>query len=33
MQVDHANADTLVLLAKGARAMRDLVPDHWLLAL
>jgi cytidine deaminase len=33
IQVDHANADTRVLLAKGARKMRDLVPDHWLLDL
>ena len=33
VQVDHANGDTRVLLAKGARPMRDLVPDHWLLDL
>lgn len=31
VQVDDGNADTRVLLPGGARVMRDLLPDHWLL--
>jgi cytidine deaminase len=31
VQVDDGNADTRVILAHGTRAMRDLLPDHWLL--
>lgn len=31
IQVDPGNSDTRVLLSKGARPMRELVPDHWLL--
>ena len=30
-QVDPGNADTRVILAKGVRALRDLLPDHWLI--
>lgn len=33
LQIDPDNGETRVLLAKGARPMRDLVPDHWLLDL
>lgn len=31
VQLDASNADTRVLLPAGARPMRDLLPDHWLL--
>jgi cytidine deaminase len=31
VQLDPANATTRVLLPNGARPMRDLLPDHWLL--
>ena len=30
-QVDPGNADTRVILARGVRALRDLLPDHWLI--
>ena len=32
LQVDPANGDTRVLLPKGSRPMRDLMPDSWLSA-
>ncbi|MEI6099378.1 MAG: cytidine deaminase, partial [Alphaproteobacteria bacterium] len=31
VQVDDGNADTRVILAHGTKAVRDLLPDHWLL--
>ena len=31
VQVDPGNAETRVILPKGERAMRELLPDHWLL--
>ena len=31
VQVDPRNAETRVILPKGERAMRELLPDHWLL--
>jgi cytidine deaminase len=31
VQVDDGNADTRVFLPHGTKAMRDLLPDHWLL--
>jgi cytidine deaminase len=31
VQVDDGNAATRVILPSGARLMRDLLPDHWLL--
>jgi cytidine deaminase len=31
VQVDDGNADTRVILPGGARVMRELLPDHWLL--
>ena len=31
VQIDAGNADTRVILPNGVRAMRDLLPDHWLL--
>lgn len=31
VQLDQANAETRVLLPSGARTMRALLPDHWLL--
>lgn len=31
VQLDPANAETRVLLPTGARPMRALLPDHWLL--
>lgn len=31
VQIDPANAETRVLVPNGARTMRDLLPDHWIL--